>query len=88
MEEQNGISWTHLTVYRSLTEYILVMGVPRTAMIINGMVGAFFLLYFSFYYILVVNIVFHVLCKYLSQDDAQFFDCFNKYIYKSNYYST
>lgn len=87
MGDEN-ISWTHLPVYRSLTENILVLGVPRSAMILNGAVGAFFLLYFSFYYILLLNVGFHVLCRYLSQDDAQFFDCFNIYIYKDTYYST
>ena len=84
----NNISWTHLPVYRSFTETILVMGVPRNVLLINGIIASFFILYFRFWYIIGLNLIFHFVCQYLSRDDAQFFDCFNNYIYKAEYYST
>ena len=34
--QQPTISWTHLPLYRSLTEYILFMGVPRPGIIDTG----------------------------------------------------
>ncbi|ERL03192.1 VirB3 family type IV secretion system protein [Mitsuokella sp. oral taxon 131] len=86
----NTISWTHLPLYRSLTEYILFMGVPRTFIIANVGAALFVLLTFgiSYWYVLLLNFVLHFGVRHLSQDDAQFFECFSNYTYKRDYYST
>ena len=44
MEEKQGFSWTNLPIYRSLTEYILFMQVPRSFLIWNFGIAAFVLL--------------------------------------------
>jgi len=50
MEEKQGFSWTNLPIYRSLTEYILFMQVPRSFLIWNFGIAAFVLLCFGFDY--------------------------------------
>ena len=62
MEEKKDleeISWTHLPLYRSMTEYILFMGVPRDCLIFNVGTAVFVLMTFglSYWYILLANIV-------------------------------
>ena len=89
-QESNAISWTHLPLSRSMTEYILFMGVPRNCLVFNAGAAIFVLLTFglSYWYILLANIAVHFTFRYFSQDDAQFFDCFSNYTYKRDYYST
>ena len=93
MEEKKDleeISWTHLPLYRSMTEYILFMGVPRDCLIFNVGTAVFVLMTFglSYWYILLANIVIHFVVRYFSQEDAQFFGCVSRYTYKRDYYST
>ena len=42
----------------------------------------------SYWYILLANLVIHIVVRYFSQEDAQFFGCFSRYTYKHDYYST
>ena len=88
--QQHTISWTHLPLYRSLTEYILFMGVPRSCIIYNSGAAIFMILTLglSYWYLLTLNVIVHFAFRYFSQDDAQFFDCFVVYTYKHDYYST
>ena len=83
------ITWTHLPIYRSLTEYILFMNVPRKFLMYNFSIAGFVLLCFGLKYwpILVMNVLAHFLVRYFSLEDAQFFDCFNAYWRKKDYYS-
>ena len=84
----NNVSWDHLPFYRALTEYILVLGTPRNVIIMNGFITFMFVMYFHFLYIIVLTVVVHCACVYISKDDAQFFDCAGRYFSKKNYYST
>ena len=75
MEEKKDleeISWTHLPLYRSMTEYILFMGVPRDCLIFNVGTAVFVLMTFglSYWYILLANIVIHFVVRYFSQEDC------------------
>lgn len=88
MEESAKVSWVRLPLYRSLTDFLLFAGVPKTFLIINVGVGIFFALYFHFWYIIAVNVLMHFACQYFSSSDPQFFDCFSLYSYKHDYYST
>lgn len=88
MEEESTASWYHLPFYRALTEPILVLGAPRTVLIVNGAVSFMFVMYFHFVYILALSVVLHLLCVHITRGDAQFFDCFWKYLSRKNYYST
>ena len=91
MEEKkcNEISWTHLPVFRSLTETILYMDGPREFIIWNLGIAAFFLLCFGlkFWPILVMNVIAHFTVRYFSLEDAQFFECFHRYWAKRDYYA-
>ncbi|MBR3721654.1 MAG: VirB3 family type IV secretion system protein [Selenomonadaceae bacterium] len=84
---EDKISWDHLPFHRALTEHILVMGAPRSVLVINAMVSFMFIMWFHFLYFLAITVVVHCICVYISKDDAQFFDCVGKYISKKNYYS-
>ena len=83
-----GVSWYHLPFYRSLTVYILFLGVPRNVLIINAVTAFMFVMYFHFFYILIFNVIVHGLAIYLVRDDKQFFDCLSTYMQKDSYYST
>ena len=86
MDDMTKVSWVRLPLYRSLTDFLLFMGVPKTFLLINAGVGFFFGLYF--WYIIIVNVLLHFACQYFSSSDPQFFDCFSLYSYKHDYYST
>lgn len=88
MDEGKTASWYHLPFYRALTEHILFLGAPRSVLVVNGIATFMFVMYFHFLYILILSVALHLLCIYISQDDAQFFDCFWKYLSRKNYYST
>ena len=83
-----NVSWDHLPFFRGLTEHILVMGAPRSVLVLNGMITFLFIMWFHFLYILILTVIVHCVCVYISKDDAQFFDCVSKYVSKKNYYST
>ena len=89
-EKRKEISWTHLPLFRSLTEYILFMGVPRNCLIYNFGAAIFVMLTFglAYWYLLIASVLIHFVFRHLSQEDAQFFECFNNYTYKRDYYST
>lgn len=88
-DKQQGFSWTNLPIYRSLTEYILFMNVPRSFLIWNFGIAAFVLLCFGFDYwlVLAANVTAHFIVRYFSLEDPQFFECFNAYWAKKDYYS-
>jgi type IV secretion system protein TrbD len=88
MEENNEISWVHLPLYSSLTEHVLLAGAPKSVLGINIIITVLFLINFNFWYILFLTVPLQFFCIYLSQNDAQFFDCYSIYVGKDDYYST
>lgn len=87
---QEEISWTHLPLYRSLTEYILFLNVPRSFLVWDIGSAIFILLMFGtkFWYVLLLNVLAYFVVRYFTLEDSQFFDCFSKYWTKKDYYST
>ena len=81
-------SWFELPFYRSLTEQILLLGAPKPALLINGLVGFLFIINFRFWYIIPLTILIHFGCIYVAKNDAQFVDCLQAYNSKKNYYCT
>lgn len=80
--------WQTLPIYRSLTEQILILGVPKPILVLNFLVAFLFCFNLHFYYIIPISIVVHCGAIYLAKNDDQFFDCMKLYQGKRNYYST
>lgn len=87
-DNEKDIPWFHLPFYRSLSEQILLMGAPKSVLIINGLIMLLFIVDFHFWYIIPMNLLVHFGCIYLAKNDAQFFDCLRGYIHKKKYYCT
>jgi type IV secretion system protein VirB3 len=88
MSEENIPTGFRLPLYRSLTEQILMAGAPKSVIVLNGTVMAFFILSMHFFWIVPLNIVVHFGAIYLTKKDDQLFDCLKVYIHKKNYYCT
>ena len=79
-EENASIPWFELPFYRSMTEQILFLGAPRSAIMVNALV--------AFLFIIPISLLFHFGCIYVARSDDQFFDCLKVYQTKKNYYCT
>lgn len=82
------IPWHDLPFYTSLSEQLLLLGAPKSVLIVNGLVMMLFIVDLQFLYIIPISLLVHFGCIYLSRNDSQFFDCLREYIHKKNYYST
>ena len=87
-EENASIPWFELPFYRSLTEQILFLGAPRSAIMVNALVAFLFIINVHFFYIIPISLLFHFGCIYVARSDDQFFDCLKVYQTKKNYYCT
>lgn len=76
-----------VTLHRSLTEPLLLGGVPRSIMILNGTLLAMFVMALHSLYIVPLCIALHLASVMAAAKDAQFFDCLRRYIHKKTYYS-
>jgi type IV secretion system protein VirB3 len=85
MKEAAGFE---VPIHRSLTEQILMGGVPRTIAILNGTVAAAFGIGLQSFYVLPVSIVIHLAAVMMTKRDPQFFDCFKRHIKQKRFYST
>jgi type IV secretion system protein TrbD len=77
-----------IPLHRSLTEQILLGGVPRTIAILNGTVAAAFGIGLQSFYVLPICFVSHIAAVIMTKRDPQFFDCFRRHIKQKRYYST
>ena len=73
-EETKNVAWFELPFYRSLTEQILFLGAPRSAIMVNALIAFLFIINFHFWYIVPVSLIFHFGCIYVARNDDQFFD--------------
>ena len=89
-KNEPGASWIHLPIYRSLTEYILFLDVPRSCIIWNVGAALLILLTFglSYWYLLSINLIVHFGVRYFSVEDPQCLEGFSRYWTKRDYYST
>lgn len=76
-----------IPVHRSLTEPILLGGVPRTIAIINGTLAGAFLLGAQIWLSSPIFIVIHVLAVIATKKDSQFFDAFKRHYHHESYYN-
>jgi len=77
-----------MPLHRSLTEQILMAGVPRTIAIINGTIAAAFGIGLQSFYVIPISLALHCAAVVMTKRDPQFFDCFRRHIKQKRYYST
>ena len=87
-KEIESVDWQVLPFYRSLSEQVLMLGVPKVVLVLNGLVAFLFVVNFHFWYILIVNAIVHFGAIYLAKNDDQFFEALQNYQSKKNFYST
>ncbi len=75
-----------IPVRRSLTEPILLGGVPRTAAILNGTLAAAFGLGLQLWWLGLIYWAFsHTICVYLAKRDPKFMDVLARHIRHKGY---
>lgn len=84
----DGFSMTHLPLFQALTEHVLLAGVPKSVLALLVCVTFLFIAFFGFFYIALLTVPLYLMCIYMAEGDAQFFDCYTTYITKEDYYST
>lgn len=79
---------TPIPIHRSLTEDILLGGVPREMAIVNGALGAGLGIGGHSWYVIPVFIFIHMGLAYVHKNDSQFLLCLRSYFHLKNYYGT
>ena len=87
-KDMESVDCQVLPFYRSLSEHVLMPGVPKVVLVLNGLVAFLFVINFHFWYILIVNAIVHFGAIYLAKNDDQFFEALQNYQSKKNFYST
>lgn len=77
-----------IPIHRSITEPMMLGGVPRSVALLNGTLAAAFGLGLQSFYVLPGCIILHIICMIFTKRDPQFFDCFRRHIKQKSYYST
>lgn len=75
-----------LPVYRAATERLLMCGVPKELAILNGVLGAVFLIALNTPWVLPVNLILHILIAAATKHDPDFFVCLKRHLKAKNYY--
>ena len=76
-----------IPIHRSLTEKILLGGVPREIAIVTGTLTAALVLGLHSFMGLPVGAIIHIFCVNLARKDPQFFETFRRQIKQKKYYS-
>lgn len=75
-----------IPIHRSLTQQILLGGVPRGIAILNGTFVAALGLGMHSFYAVPAGLVLHLLAVAATRKDPQFFDCFSRHIKQKDHY--
>lgn len=75
-----------IPIHRSLTEPILLMGVPRAVAILNGTFAAAFILAFHAWWTIPVFAIFHIMAVFMTKRDPLFFEVFKRHLKVKSYY--
>lgn len=74
-------------IHRSLTQTIMIAGVPRELAIVNRTLTSALVLGMHSFWGLLVGFVMHVLAVAISKSDPQFLSTFRRHIRQKRYYS-
>ena len=83
--ENDGIVW-EIPVHRSLVKPLYWMGVPRSVLILEILVGILGGVIFKTFMVPVVLVCVHFLFRYLGQKDSQFMDVFFRSLRHNKFY--
>ena len=81
-----SVNGFEVPIHRSLTQQIMLAGVPREIAILNGTTVAAFGLGLHSYWSIPIGIVLHLLAVVAARKDPQFFECFRRHIKQRSYY--
>ena len=84
MEED--IHGFEIPIHRSLTEPILLAGVPRTIALINGTLAAVLLFGLHSFWPLIVCVILHFVAVYTTKKDPLFFEVFKRQLRHKQFY--
>ncbi|MPN37637.1 hypothetical protein SDC9_185157 [bioreactor metagenome] len=79
---------TSITIHKSLTNPMMLGGVPQKLAIFNFGIGAALGFGGGAYYLIGICVFIHIALAYAHRDDEQFFICMQKYFSLSKYYTT
>ncbi|MBT1077212.1 VirB3 family type IV secretion system protein [Geobacter grbiciae] len=82
-----SVSGFEVPIHRSLTEQIMIAGVPRNVAILNGTFVAALGLGLHSFLAIPLGLILHLLAYAATKKDPQFFDVFKRHIRQKNYYS-
>lgn len=85
---QNEVKGYIIPIHKSLTEEMMIGGVPRDLAIMNGAVGVSLGLGGRAWYIIPIVIFIHICLAYAHKNDSQFLLCLRRYFYQKKYYGT
>ncbi len=75
-----------IPIHRSLTQQILIAGVPREMAIINGTITSAIVLGLHSFWGFPLGLIIHLVAMHLTKEDEQFFDTFRRQIKQKKYY--
>lgn len=79
---------TSVTIHHSLTDEIMLGGVPRNMAIINATVGAALGIGGGAYYIIPFFVLLHFIFSRLHKNDDLYLVCLRRHYYVNRYYRT
>jgi len=74
-------------IRQSLTNQILLAGVPRTIALLNGTLAAALGFGLQSWFAVPICIMIHLIAVAGTKKDPQFFDCFKRHINQKSFYS-
>lgn len=77
-----------IPIHRSLTEEIMLGGVPRNYAIANGAIGAALGIGGGSWYVIPVFLFIHICLRFAHKKDPQFIVCLRRFFYHAKYYGT
>lgn len=72
---------TPVVIHRSLTDEILLGGVPRTLALFNGLIGASLGVGGGAYYIIPIFVISHMIFAQIHKRDYQYLECLRRHFY-------
>ena len=76
----------YVPIHKSLTEPMLMAGVPRDFCLVNATLGFAVGIMSAAYPVLILNFLAHIIAVAFTKKDPQFFDCLKRHINEKKYY--
>lgn len=76
----------YVPLHRSLTEPVLIAGVPRDFFFMNWSAGIAITISFTIYPFLIITFILHALMIYVTKKDPQYFGALRRHINDKKYF--